>query len=197
MKERIDNETPEIIRKLCGFPYEYFGKMFGDKNETIIDVGSGWNPFTYNLLKTLFKKVFLFDKEKLNEEIIVGDIRNIPILKDEIDNVFCFEVIEHLDEKDQQLVVKELCRIAKKRVIIGSINKTAPNEIEGVEIYKAEKNPFHKHELDIIEFPELNKLLHCGVDKKCFHSEYKDGKFTMENGLKFDGYCNYMLLRKC
>ena len=196
MFERSDSDlTPKIILNLFDFPYQYFGDRLKDKNKTLIDIACGSR--LHLDLEQKFKKVYFIDKDNvgIEDKIFIGDIRNLSNFKDKTTDItFSFETIEHIEEQEQAF--RELIRITKKKIVIGSVNQDGLDFIDGVEIYKAKnkKNPFHIKELGVEGFRSLIE----SFDYKTFffHSIYKNGKFKMKADLnRISGLCNYALIK--
>jgi len=184
MIERIDNSTPIEIQNWLMFPYEYFSKLFENFDLTLLDIGCG-NNFQYEILKSRFQKVISMDFSTKGENIQFGDILNIPLPDKSVDMTFSFETIEHVD--DHIRVWSELKRVTKHMIIIGSVNKTGPNFINNIEIFKGEKQPFHKKELSADQW---RNFFGEGI---YFQSILRDGEWRMALGLNNDGYSNFFI----
>lgn len=193
--ERVDKTTPEIIKKWFVFPYQWVKEM--NLEGTFLDVGCGEMNFGKELLNSIGVDI----ANGLETDYIKGDARELPFEDKSFDYVLCFETIEHI--KEQKEVVKELVRVARKKVFIGSVNKNGPNFIEGIEIYKGKKNPHHLKELGVIGFYNLFK----DFQKAEFYSLFYDkGKFAIKPieisidnpgemfNFYLDGYSNYVIL---
>jgi len=190
MIERIDNDTPPEIQRLCLFPYIYFSRQFGSTatdhfQNSILDVACG-NAFQKDILKQNFHTVKLGDAVA-EKGIIQTDVTNLKEFKDnEVDWIFCFETIEHV--LDHKAVVNSLKRVAKRGIVIGSVNKEGPDYINGIEIFKGDKNPYHLKELDTKTFQELD------TDMTLLHSKFENGYMVMRTGLSKEGLCNYGII---
>ena len=183
MKERIDENTPMKISRLFLFPYLFFSRRLSVGNTSVIDIACGTALFQRHVLFMRFDEVILADSQPVSPEIRKLDITNIDLPDKSVDVAFSFETIEHTYEHTK--VICELTRIARKHVVIGSVNIDGPCEIDGLEIYVGERNPYHVKELGIKDFCELYPNM------ELFHSTFKDGKFTMSSGLSKKGICNY------
>jgi SAM-dependent methyltransferase len=158
VKERVDDRAPEIIRELFSAPYRYFSFLFWDMGyKEMLDIGCGSGNGT-RLMRSYFKKVIGVDKDIIPlDDFIAADVSDLHQFADKsVDGLFCFEVIEHLDEEKQKKLIDEIVRVCRKGFVIGSINRLGPDKIEGVEIFKGEKNPYHVKEFDK---PELKEIL--------------------------------------
>lgn len=80
---------------------------------------------------------------------ICGDACSIPLESQSVDAVVSFETIEHVE--DQETMLKEFKRVLRSGglVIISSPEKHAYNR------ENAHENPYHKKELDLLEFESL------------------------------------------
>lgn len=106
------------------------------KNSKIIEVGCGSGRFLEFLGKNGFKNLYGIDQSKemlkiagrrTKANLRKGDIYNIPFKKDFFDVVFSIHVLMHLKKPEQAL--KEMVRIAKRRIIFEVNNK---NSISGI-----------------------------------------------------------------
>jgi len=202
IRERIDSETPEIIKELYLTPYRHFSYLFWNIGfKTIVDLGCG-NGFGINIMRNYFKQVLGVDKDMLlqTSDFIVDDVTNLKQIKDKsFDGAFCFEVIEHLNEEDQKKLVKEMNRITKMGFVIGSTSKSGPNTIAGVEIFKGKRNSYHLKELDLDELKNLVKNEVQDLTIMEFGSTYlRDKEFIRID--PFIGqkrlFCNYVMVLK-
>lgn len=212
MCEKVDKKTPEIIKELFAYPYKWFSDIYGAKDLTVLDVGCG-NLTNVGVLELCFKKAFYVDKDvpfqkwEGGEAIkwwipktfqCVKSVLKLPFEDNSIDVVFCFEVIEHLEEHEELL--RELLRITKDVCIIGSINEDGPDNIDGVEIYKGNKNSYHVKELGVSSFYKLfEDYIISGLKITYFHSTLYSKfhqTFTMNVSLCLKGLCNYVVLDK-
>ena len=192
MAQRINNKTPLQIINLFTMPYVYFTDMLASKDLTLMDIGSG-EALSRGYLNHKWKYVTYFDKEYHDEAVAVGDITNIPKDDKSVDVTFCFETIEHVNHLNQNLALKELERVTKSLIVIGSIDKFGLDYVNGVEIFKAKNgtNPYHINELDVLSFPELIESRFDVVDY--YHS---NANMTIVEGLQSrpKGFCNYVII---
>jgi len=92
--------------------------------ETLLDAGCGNGVFcNYLNQKERFKRITGLDRSKtalayLKTENFIGDVNNMPFNDNEFDCVSCLEVIEHLPVDSYKKTLKELCRVAKKSIIV-------------------------------------------------------------------------------
>lgn len=181
-KERIDKETPLIIKELCFFPYQWVQEM--NLTGSFLDVGCGEENFG----SKLFNCTSIDIARDLDTDYIQADAQRLPFLNRSFDYITLFETIEHI--KEQRKVINELVRVARRKVFVGSINKDGPNFIDGIEIYKGTQNPYHLKELGIAEFKDLFR----DYPKKSFYHSVYDGEFKMKLDLSPRGYCNYVIV---
>ena|GEM_PF-6569835 len=200
--ERLTEEAPKIIKELYITPYRYFSYMFWQKGyKSIIDVGCG-NGYGTMIMKGFFRKVLAIDKQEkpiVINEFIQCDATKIPVGNRKFDGIFCFETIEHNAMEEQKLIVKEINRISKRGFVIGSTNRDGPNFIEGIEIYKGSKNPYHIKELGLKDWIEISaKLETQGCQIELMGSYYRKGQFIIEHISDCDliPYCYYLLVMK-
>lgn len=203
VKERIDDGAPEIITELFLTPYRYFSPMFWENGyKNMLDIGCG-NGIGTAVMQKYFSKVIGVDKEILEfkPDFVQSDVTNLTNFPDNsVDGCFCFEVIEHLTEKDQKKLLAELYRVSKKGFVIGSVNKEGPSTIKGTEIFKGEKNKYHIKELTIQDFVEIGD----GYEKKFaqyYGSRYDKSCEVVRIDVLMDPYpvkqyCNYVKVIK-
>ena len=128
------------------------------------------------------------------------DITKLTYKNNQFDLVVSLETIEHV--KLQERALKELMRVSNKWLLLGSVNRTGPNYIKKVEIYKGVKNPYHIKELDPREMQKLVKKVLKKTRTKARVDDYysildEHGNFVMASGVNYtDGYCNYVLIEK-
>ena len=90
---------------------------------------------------------------QLSEKIrfIEGAMQAIPLADESVDVVVSFESLEHISSDDQTRFIREVGRVLRPG---GLLFVSTPNTaIYGEEIPEA--NPFHSHEVDIVEFKSL------------------------------------------
>ena len=131
------------------------------ENKVVLDIACGSGYGANHLLKSGAKKVFGVDiseetisycKERYaNQELefLVGDVKKIPIEDKSIDVVVSFETIEHVNEDDQKIFLKEIKRILSPN---GIFIVSTPNSL----VY-GKGNPFHLKELNPEEFKDILK----------------------------------------
>ncbi len=138
-----------------------FATKFISKDDFVLDIACG-SGYGSNLIGAISKKVFAVDIDKNviednrkkyknnNIEFINCNAINLrEHIKEKVNVVISLETIEHLDEIEQNLFMKELKNIMNENaiLIISTPNKTnySPNT-------EKSNNPFHKHEMEKIEF---------------------------------------------
>lgn len=183
VKERLDKNAPPVIINLIKSTYYWILKK--RLRGTFLDVGCG----EMNFGNELFGAVGTDIAKNLKTCYTRADATQLPFLDKSFDYIICFETIEHILE--QKKVIKEFERIARKKIIIGSINKDGPEFIEEIKIWKGKMNPFHIKELGIKDFKRLFKRF---KNKKFYRTSYDGKKFFMMEGLTKFGYSNYVVI---
>mgnify|MGYP000591044273 CR=1 FL=1 len=100
----------------------------------------------------------------LGEDITVVDFRNGRLTRfknDSIDNVVAMEVVEHVP--DDNLAISELCRVARKRVIITVPFRERIRTVLCVHCNKYTPYSGHLHSYDLGDFSELVPFGWCVV----------------------------------
>lgn len=203
-KERIDFEAPEIIKDLFLHPYRYFSMEFYNRGfKEMLDLGCG-NGVGMGVMEKFFPKVIGVDRQALGlGNQIQADVTDISmIITDGIDGTFCFETIEHLDKEGQEKLLSEIERVSRCGFVLGSVNKDGPSFVNGVEIYKGKKNPYHLLELNTKDFWELKeRYSKKGYGMLMFGSLYDKeadnfGIYMNNFDLEEEAICNYLLVIK-
>lgn len=182
MIERVDDNTPKVIQEVFRLPYEWVASL--DGLGTILEVGGG----EFRLGKRMLNATDI-DVDASLENDYTGSATSLPFEDNSFDTVICFETIEHINENI--LVLEELVRVARKNIIVGSVNRTGTNFVDGYAIYKGKSNPHHLSELDEKEFESLCKGLSC----QFFHSRqtiFPKKGFSIISGLSPDSLSNYV-----
>ena len=196
MVERIDNETPEIIKELFKCPYIFFPSWlrynYDHVSHSIADIGCGK---LYNQIDAPI--VYRFDKEEA-EGIITTDLpRGLRTFQRTVNTVFCFEFIEHIPRPEQYILLDELNKMSEQYIVIGSINRIGPNFIDGVEIFKGDRNPFHQKELTFDDFINLFQI--AGLLKYEIFPFYSTfvGRSIIKYGINYEkAISNYFVIKK-
>ena len=167
-EERTTNETPEPIKVVYAFPYEYFPEVL--EIDTCLDLGCG---YPHRELEGKFDVIFA-DIDPKEPDVIAADMtKKLPFGDDAFDAVFCFEAIEHIEFSQHAIALKEMFRVASKYVVIGSTAADGVKEVGGHIIFKATNgmNDFHLSEMTTQQFYEL-MVAPIGWEAYCLQSEY-------------------------
>ena len=131
---------------------------------SVLDVGAYYGDFLklarqngHHILGTeVNKERVKFVNEILGENVVKLDFRN-GILRNfsdrSVDNVVCTEVIEHLP--DHNIALSELCRVARKRVIITVPFKESIQHVLCLHCFKYTPYSGHLHSYDFKTFHNL------------------------------------------
>lgn len=116
---------PERFREVDKKRINRVFELIPKESASLLDVGCG-NGVLCNQAKQKIpslKRIVGFDRSleaikyvKTDKEI--GEINNLPFQNNEFDTVCSLEVLEHLNLKTYELALKEISRVAKKRIII-------------------------------------------------------------------------------
>lgn len=90
-----------------------------DNNLSILEVGSGNFGISEYLKRNVtgLEPIFSGEVGKYIKPV-TGSILNNNFIDDEFDYVICIDCLEHLDHDDREMAIKEMIRIAKKKVIL-------------------------------------------------------------------------------
>jgi SAM-dependent methyltransferase len=125
--KNISNEKPSLSNLNSRMAYTLKGVSRKDiRNKTILDVGCGFGWCELDFLKKEVKKVIGMEistsdlaaakstiKDK-RAEFIVGSGIDIPLKKESIETIVCFEVIEHIPKNTEKKLFSEAHRVLKK-----------------------------------------------------------------------------------
>jgi hypothetical protein len=195
--ERLDKDAPKEIVDLLQLPYRFFGKVCSeDSSSTLMDIASG-EAHQKAILDSLYKEVLFYDYEIENTIVKKADIRNIPLEDKSVDVAFCFETIEHMDYGDQLRALRELKRVTRTYIAIGSVDAFGKDYIGEHIIFKKTNNnmnPYHVRELDSITFPSLLEEVFASIEY--YQSVNIDNSIGMSRGLSTrpKSYSNYGLV---
>lgn len=110
------------------------------RSETLLDLPCGAARMTVELARLGFRQLAAADvspamvelaRQRLAEEglaapVSLADAEHLPFADGEFDNVFCFRLFHHFpDDRLRQQVAAELCRVAKRRVLVSYLDRRA------------------------------------------------------------------------
>lgn len=105
----------------------WFSEYLCEGMESILDVGAGLSPYADRVRAQYgMKRAAVADlsevprkfHEERNIEFHCAPVQKLPFKEDEFDIVVSFDCLEHLAPEDVPVAVAELCRVAKKRLIV-------------------------------------------------------------------------------
>lgn len=129
---------------------------------SVLDVGCGYNSILGKIKGTfrstgidLFKDcVEISKKAKIHNKYIVGDIRNLQkyFSQKSFDTVIALDVIEHLTRKEAKIMIKQMEKIAKKKVVIMTPNGFYPQEVLFGNPHQKHKSGWYIEDLRDLEY---------------------------------------------
>lgn len=144
--------SEKIITKRYSRIFKNLTLMNNLNFDSFLDVG-GAEGFMAHLVKKLFNKSFIVTadlsieankraRELFDINSVALDIHQLPFKDNSFDLVLCSETIEHVT--NAEMAIKELCRVAKKHVIIST--PRAFNEKMKLKYFRnRDKNVEHDH----------------------------------------------------
>jgi len=128
-------------------------------NWTILDAGCGRSPLLKKIKKGTYKvgldiyEPYIFESKKqlIHDDYILGDVRALPFESNSFDCAVSIEVLEHLNKADGLKMIKEMERVARKKIILTTPNGYLPAYAGSGD------NPEEKH-LSGWTYKELRKL---------------------------------------
>jgi len=164
--ERIGDETPNAIKKLCQDGYEFFKGL----EKPVVDIACG-NGFGIDILDADYG----IDIHINHPKAIYGDLFDkISDVEKGIESGIFFQAIEHFTEEEQKKILKVITRDCKW-LAISTNNKDADPFIDGCFLLSGKYNPYHKHEFDAEKFEKLSEYF----DSYIFYNQFfKDGEST-------------------
>lgn len=106
-------------------------RLIDPSTKTLLDVACG-PSWPMKLLRQRFKfdrvvGVDLYEpyieeakKEKLHDEYVIHDVRDLPFPDNSFDTVIALQIVEHLEKEEAWKMVADMERIAKKQVVIAT-----------------------------------------------------------------------------
>jgi ubiquinone/menaquinone biosynthesis C-methylase UbiE len=163
----IPGMQPEHVER-----YKFAGRIAKSlSNPVLLDVGCGYG-YGAKIIKDIAPKtnISAIDRnssalEKAKSKysnyanFIKGDIRKLPFKDNFADIVTCFEVTEHLEQKDQQNFINGLARVLKKDTGMLILSIPYPNatfKVGNKVFYGLGGSGFHKYEPS---FKEMKTML--------------------------------------
>jgi len=102
--------------------FHQIDEIISDDVDTVLEVGVGTGFLGLVLVHLFhFKYNSIDTREDLHPDFI-GSVLDMPFPDDSYDVVCCFQVLEHLPFKDFERALSEICRVARKKVIISLPN---------------------------------------------------------------------------
>jgi ubiquinone/menaquinone biosynthesis C-methylase UbiE len=94
--------------------------------ETLLDAGCGNGVFAkiakqkrHDLRISCTDRSLTALRHVIADEVTRSDITELPFENEKFDCVSCLEVLEHLNQRDFPLAIREIARVAKKHILIG------------------------------------------------------------------------------
>ncbi|MDI6730789.1 MAG: class I SAM-dependent methyltransferase, partial [Candidatus Altarchaeum sp.] len=104
---RITDDIYLHFSEIRDYIKKYSDKVYG----RVLDIGAGKSPFK-NFFKNTTEYIRLDKFDHNNKPDIIADATKMPLKKNSVDSVVCFQVLEHV--QDPQNVINEIYRVLKK-----------------------------------------------------------------------------------
>lgn len=174
-------ETPRHFEGLGKLRYKWVRGVV--RSKLVLELGSGMGEGAFFLAINGAKRVLGIDYvrqavtaaqkkfKRLNLGFRLMNVMELNKLESKFDVVIAFELLEHLDQQQQQKLVKLIRRILKPG---GMVVMSTPNRLMFSKGRKKSRHPFHKHELTVEQLrclfgKEFRKVEIKGV--KCVNKE--------------------------
>ena len=163
-----------LDRLYCILPFTYIGILNGELKkvifESILDIGGGSGrtfkrirrlvPVSYAVELDIFEAYISQAKaQNAYDDYILTRASSLPFEDISFDVIIALQLIEHMPKEEALITIKEIERVAKKKVII-----TTPRGIYSQEAYDGNPYQEHKSSWDIDEMESLGyKVILCGT----------------------------------
>jgi len=151
-------------------------------SKSVLDVGCGDNSPLRKVLKT-FRSVGLdihqpnivkSKKEKIHDDYLLSDVASISlrVQPKSFDTVIALDLIEHLPKQEGKQLLRDLEKIAKKKVVI-----MTPNGFYRQDPYAGNPHQIHRSGWKIEDFTGLGYRVHGLRGLKWLRGEYATIRF--------------------
>lgn len=132
---KIEKMIRDVYSKIFGiYDIENLIDREVEDNWKILDAGCGRFSSLRNIKKGCYKVGLDFYEPYINEskknlihdEYVLGDIRKMPFSSNSFDCVASIDVLEHLEKIDGLKMIKEMERVATKKIILTTPNGFLP-----------------------------------------------------------------------
>jgi 2-polyprenyl-3-methyl-5-hydroxy-6-metoxy-1,4-benzoquinol methylase len=129
------------------------GTLRGLQPATLLDIGSGRGAFLWPLLDA-FPSLSVLAGELSPRRVelltrvrqgglsqlkpLALDVRALPLVNEAVDVACCLEVLEHLPDADPLLATRELCRVARRFVVV-SVPSRPDDNPQHLQLFAAEE----------------------------------------------------------
>ena len=149
--KRLLSTRDLLARKLHFYvplsPLNTMWRMLDKDTKSILDIGCGkGEPMMFINGRRKFRvvgidifKPYLEETKRqgVYRDIILGDVRHLPLKRKSFDAVMCLEVVEHLEKEDGERLLQAMEEVARKQVILS----TPVGRFE----HKDNFNPYQEH----------------------------------------------------
>lgn len=121
---------------------------------SVLDIGCGFNSPIRSVQKTFYSEgidihkpsIIKSKKNKIHDKYVIGDIQDITkyYKYKSFDAVIAIDVIEHFEKKDALVLLKEMEKIARKKIIILTPNGFVNQGHYDNSYYQKHKSGWHK-----------------------------------------------------
>ena len=129
---------------------------------SILDIGCGFNSPIRSVKKTFYSEgidihkpsIIQSKKNKIHDKYTIGDLRNLMkyYKYKSFDGVIAIDVIEHFEKKDALVLLKEMEKIARKKILVLTPNGFVGQGHRDNNPYQVHKSGWHEKDFTLLGF---------------------------------------------
>lgn len=129
---------------------------------SVLDIGCGFNSPIRSVKKTFYSEgidahkpsIIQSKKNKIHDKYVIGNIRDLMkyYKYKSFDGVIAIDVIEHFGKKDALVLLKEMEKIARKKIIVLTPNGFVSQGHHDDNPYQVHKSGWYKNDLVLLGY---------------------------------------------